>query len=138
MGLVSKLFMALNHALSSDDATPALLFWDIMENGNFLLKGWYLVTNSYLFTDFPVYFALGLIFGMTPLTLKVGAFVIFLSTVALAAVLVHTVFGRKAGVISTAALLCLPASASSVLLQNNIHVGTIGMALFCLLLIVLI
>jgi hypothetical protein len=94
-GLASKAAIAFRQSLTSDDAQPAVVFYDIIANHNYLLKNWYIVTNSHLLTEFPVHFLLGVSLGMSPFTIKLGVFLVFTASVLMLAALLQRVCGPR-------------------------------------------
>ncbi len=69
-GLVIRAISMLKSSISSEVLLHALLFNDIVENGNILLSNWYLPKNNYFFTDFIFHAAFSLPAGMVPLAIK--------------------------------------------------------------------
>lgn len=137
-GLISKVSIAFNLPLSSDNAQAALYFYDVTLNHNYLFKNWYLTTDSLLFIDFPVYFIFGLIFDMSQFTVRLSAFCTFGASVFLLSVVIFRVFGIREAALSAVVLFTVSLVASSLLLQPFIHVGTIGFSFLALFLVVLI
>ncbi|MCK4909997.1 MAG: hypothetical protein KAR83_00070 [Thermodesulfovibrionales bacterium] len=125
LGACSKAFLAFNNTLNSDDSNPAMVFYDIFNHGNYLMQDWYFPSNSYFFTEFPVYAVLGLVMGMGPMTVRLGAMVFFIGISAVFFVVMRRTFGHKAALWSLAIFLCLPPYSSSIYLHVNIHVGTL-------------
>ncbi|HEB01687.1 MAG TPA: hypothetical protein ENI12_00460, partial [Nitrospirae bacterium] len=124
LGVSSKAFLAFNYTQNSDDSIPAMVFYDIFNHGNYLLQDWYLPSNTYFFTDFPVYAVLGLVMGMGPMTVRLGAIVFFIGISAAFFVVMRRTFGHKAASWSLAIFLCLPVYVSTIYLHTYIRVGT--------------
>jgi hypothetical protein len=133
-GVASKALITFSRSLNSDDSQPAVVFYDILANHNYMLKNWYVVTNSHLLTEFPLYFILGLAFGMGPLTIKLGAFVVFASSVLLVSIVAYRVSGPRAAAL-TAAAMSSTALPTHIILHTYVHVGIIAFSLLSLLIV---
>jgi hypothetical protein len=131
-----KLSIALRIGLDSDNAQHALYFYDAIENGNHLLRDWYMPANSYLFTDYLFNFLLGLLMGMGPLTLRLAAFLVFGLGTAFLALAIGRTFGALAGLFTALVVLSLPIHPFEFLLQPCLHNGTVTMSFLLLLLFV--
>jgi hypothetical protein len=114
---------------------PAVVFYDFVSNTNYLLNNWYLPTNSYLFTDFPIYLILGLLFNMNPLTVKISAFTIYCLSILPLCATIANVFGKRAATLCAASFLCAPLFISKMLVHPYIRTSTIGISFLCLYLI---
>ena len=62
--------LALGSSQHSDAASAVLMAADMLK-GNWLLKGWYLSTNSYYLTDLLFHLPLVLVLGINPLVMAV-------------------------------------------------------------------
>jgi hypothetical protein len=139
-GLGSKLHISLNQPLNSDSAQSAVMFYDMAENSNFLLKGWRIPLNPYLFTDFPLYVLTGALAGMGPLTVKATALLVYVLCALMLGLAIHQTLGQTHGARTMWAAVCivmaLPLYPSSYLLKPSEHQGTL-MVSFALLALVL-
>jgi hypothetical protein len=135
VGLLGKAALSFRQSLNGDSVVAALLFFDITEQGNYLLKNWLLPPNSYLFTDFPVYYLLGQVLGMGPAAIKLGALCVFLGSLAFFFLLLHRVFGISVALMSSLAVFSSSLFAGRILIAPTSHIGTIGATFIALLLL---
>jgi hypothetical protein len=123
--IASKFSLAVNLPLNSDASYLAMIYFDMMDHSNFTLLDWYIPINSYLFTDYPVYWTLAMIMGMSTLTMKLGAFIIFTATALVNSWICGRLLkSRRAALLCLTVIFCLPASVSTYMLTPSSHNGT--------------
>jgi hypothetical protein len=130
-GVASKWALLLRGVpLKNDHVQQALIYHDLLENRDCLLRSWSLTANNYLFTDIPVYFLVGALFGWSSVTIKAGSFLI----VALIALLMFFILKRSfGGLPALGALAVFYVLPQKGIFIPNFHVGVIMLALASLL-----
>lgn len=127
LSAAGKISAALHMPLNSDNSLPALVYYDLANNHNFSLRLWDFAVNSYLFTDLPVYLALGPVIGMSAPTLKIGALILFMLSVILMCWLAFRIFGARTALYAAGFLLAASPFFSSFALKpfEGARVGTV-------------
>ncbi len=127
LSAAGKVSAALRLAINSDNSLPALVYYDLVKDHNFTLRLWNFAVNSFLFTDLPVYLALGPVLGMGALTLKIGALILFALSIILMSCVAYRIFDARTALYCAGFLLAASPFFSSFALRSfdGSRVGTI-------------
>lgn len=135
--LISKISITLQNPLNSDSVQGSLLRDDIIRNHNYLLKGWYLPDNSYLFTEFPIYSFFETLLGAGTLSHRLSTFFIFIISLLLFFLLIRRIFGMSVALVSVLFIASGSLfSALQITLCQYVHLSTFNMSLLGLLLFI--
>jgi hypothetical protein len=136
---LTLLFMPFSRSLiyTSDDASIILNAQD-MAGGNWLLKDWYLCTDSFYTTDLTFYVPAMMLFGFSDNLLSIVPCFLYSLVVLLASMLAGLSpggFRYQHAFIAFLLLTFFPRPAFDYLLRGPIHVGAIAYALVCIMLL---
>ncbi|CAB1127862.1 membrane protein of unknown function [Candidatus Hydrogenisulfobacillus filiaventi] len=115
------------HRLVSGSATPVLEAASILQHGNGLLRGWFVSSDAYLFTDLPFYVAGVALGGVSAPVAHAVTWVVTVVNLAGFWVLMRRAAGARAAWAAVTAWLGLSPVVLWLAGFGNIHVGTIGL-----------
>jgi hypothetical protein len=125
LGLASVALAISRYPLGMDNINMAFLIDDMLTNRNWFLSGWYIAKNNYFFTDGPVYLLTWGLFGMSPLTFRLGGALIYLLTGAALVAVMAKYGGRRAAAMGAFLYAGLPPETAKYLYIPFFHAGTV-------------
>ena len=116
-------------AVTSDGASQALQAWDILQHGNWLLKGWSLTDVSFYTTELPEYVLVDAVRGLGPADVHTAAAITYTLLVVLAGLLAKGAKTGKEGlvrVLIASGIMIAPQTGARafLLLLSPDHTGT--------------
>ncbi|GEM_PF-3161210 len=137
-GVFSTFTATMNRELTSDFVQQAMYFHDLVTSHNYLLSGWCLPANSYLFTDFPFYCISGLMFSLNDAAIKMTAFIVVMTAFLLLFLLLWREHDKTVAAVCLVVLLNGSLFAHLCLSVPYGHLGTVVFSLLCLILTTLL
>jgi hypothetical protein len=131
-GIVANVYYAKNLPLEVYNVIPAVVLYDIVEEGNYFLTGWYLPSYNYIFTEYFSYFLLRVFLNPGALMIKLGSLMTALLTPLFLFFILRKYFQTNAAIFGLAAFFAVP---QHHLLWPTYHNAVIASSLLALMLL---